>query len=155
VRCFCRDSSGETAEQFIRLMDRLRDDLRPAGALEEVLVEKIAICYWRLRRVLRSENGEIRKGLDGVPAARASERKMMKLLHPERAATPKNDADWMECERARRSLPDDDVVDKILRYETTVERQLYRAVHLLERLQQRRNGEEVPPPVSVGFWGAQ
>ena len=45
------------------LLIALRDDLQPSGALEEILVEKIAVCYWRLRRVLRSENGEIRSWL--------------------------------------------------------------------------------------------
>lgn len=37
---------------------------QPVGVLEEMLVEKIAVCYWRLRRVLRCEIGEIRKELD-------------------------------------------------------------------------------------------
>ena len=41
------------------------------------------------------------------------------------------------------------VVDKLIRYETTIERQLYRAMHQLERLQRRKVGEAVPPPVSV------
>ena len=49
------------------LLIALRDDLQPSGALEEILVEKIAVCYWRLRRVLRSENGEIRSGLEDAP----------------------------------------------------------------------------------------
>jgi hypothetical protein len=40
-------------------------------------------------------------------------------------------------------------LDKIMRYETTLERQLYRAMDQLERLQRRREGEEVPPPVNV------
>jgi hypothetical protein len=29
-----------------------------------MLVERIAVCYWRLRRVLRCEVGEIRQRLD-------------------------------------------------------------------------------------------
>jgi hypothetical protein len=41
------------------------------------------------------------------------------------------------------------VLDKILRYEATVERQLYRAMNQLERLQRRRNGEQVPPPLTM------
>lgn len=52
-------------------------------------------------------------------------------------------------EQSRQSaatLPSAKVLDKILRYETTLERQLYRAMHQLERLQRRRLGEAVPAP---------
>ena len=47
------------------------------------------------------------------------------------------------------SLPPRESVDKIIRYETTIERQLYRAISQLERLQRRRMGEPVPPHISV------
>jgi hypothetical protein len=40
-------------------------------------------------------------------------------------------------------------VDKILRYETALERQLFRAMTELERLQRRRLGENAPPPVTA------
>jgi hypothetical protein len=46
-------------------------------------------------------------------------------------------------------LPGAAVLDKIMRYEITLERQLYRAMDQLERLQRRRDGEEVPPPLNV------
>jgi CRISPR/Cas system-associated endonuclease Cas1 len=51
--------------------------------------------------------------------------------------------------QAAQILPSPVVLDKILRYEATVERQLYRAMNQLERLQRRRNGEQVPPPLTV------
>src|SRR3990172_3062800 len=46
----------ENAADFHNLLAQLRAHLAPAGVLEEVLVEKIAVCYWRLRRVLRAES---------------------------------------------------------------------------------------------------
>ena len=46
-------------------------------------------------------------------------------------------------------LPSAAVLDKILRYENALERQLYRAMNQLERLQRRREGEEIPPPVTL------
>jgi hypothetical protein len=49
--------SGETQEEFNSLLDELCDDLKPDGRLEQMFVEKIAVCYWRLRRVLKSESG--------------------------------------------------------------------------------------------------
>ena len=47
------------------------------------------------------------------------------------------------------SLPLKANADKILRYETAVEKQFYRAVNELERLQRRRLVDIVPPPINV------
>ena len=52
--------------EFKSLFTQLHEDLQPVGVLEEMLVERIAICYWRLRRVIRCEIGEIRKELDNI-----------------------------------------------------------------------------------------
>jgi len=46
-------------------------------------------------------------------------------------------------------LPDAATLDKILRYQTTLERQLYRAMNQLERLQRRRAGEHIPAPLAM------
>ena len=46
-------------------------------------------------------------------------------------------------------LPSMEVLEKILRYETKLERQLFRAMAQLERLQRMRRGESVPAPLTV------
>jgi CRISPR/Cas system-associated endonuclease Cas1 len=43
------------------------------------------------------------------------------------------------------SLPSADATDKLLRYEAHFDRQFYRAMDELERLQRRRKGENIPP----------
>jgi len=40
-------------------------------------------------------------------------------------------------------------IDRILRYETMINRQLYQAINQLERLQRQRKGENVPPPLNL------
>ncbi len=50
-------------------------------------------------------------------------------------------------QQAAALLPSADTMDKSLRYTTTLERQLYRAMNHLERLQRRRQGENIPAPV--------
>lgn len=55
----------------------------------------------------------------------------------------------LETTRQSYHLPSKDEADRILRYETTIERQLYRAIDQLERLQRARQGETVPPPLKV------
>jgi len=49
----------ENAAEFKSLLAQLRKTLEPVGVLEEILVEQIATSYWRLRRALRCEAGEI------------------------------------------------------------------------------------------------
>ncbi len=55
----------------------------------------------------------------------------------------------LEAERLALSLPDDKATTRTLRYETTIERQLYRALNQLERLQRARQGDAVPPPINI------
>jgi hypothetical protein len=49
--------------------------------------------------------------------------------------------------RASALLPSAEVLEKIVRYESALQRQLHRSMNQLERLQRRRLGENVPPPV--------
>ena len=39
--------------------------------------------------------------------------------------------------------------DRFFRYETMLERGIYKALHQLERIQAKRNGEQVPPPIAL------
>jgi hypothetical protein len=55
---------AENPEEFDALLEALQTQLVPAGTLEEMLVEKIAVAYWRLRRAYKYEVGLIRKELD-------------------------------------------------------------------------------------------
>jgi hypothetical protein len=62
-----RSGSGkEDGEEFQDLLERFRADYEPVGVTEEMLVERIATCWWRLARALRAENGEICGKLDSA-----------------------------------------------------------------------------------------
>ena len=59
------DGDGvENAADFAQLVTDLHAQLRPQDAVEHVLVDRIAACYWRLRRAQRYEVGAVREGLD-------------------------------------------------------------------------------------------
>jgi hypothetical protein len=104
---------GRSKKRFNRLLRSLQQDLEPVGALEEVLVEKIAQEYWRL----------------GVAA-------------------------WYEAEDFTQAGPFKRTsIDRILRYQTTTNRQLFQAMNQLERLQRLRKGENVPAPLTVQVSG--
>ena len=57
---------AEDQQAFDTLMTDLVEQFEPAGSLEEILVEKIAVCYWRLRRANQYEVGVLRQKLDTV-----------------------------------------------------------------------------------------
>jgi hypothetical protein len=45
-------------------MNDLRDNLQPEGALEVMLVEKLVLSAWRLRRLITAETAEIQMAID-------------------------------------------------------------------------------------------
>ena len=47
------------------------------------------------------------------------------------------------------NIPSKDELDRLLRYESAIERQLYKAMNQLERVQRLRLGDHVPAPVEV------
>ena len=49
----------EDPSQWISLLSRLLDELRPVGTLEQTLVERIAVALWRQRRVIWAETARI------------------------------------------------------------------------------------------------
>jgi hypothetical protein len=126
-------TEGEGAEdpaEFQELLGALRRDRAPVGTLENMLVEKIAICQWRQNRCLCFEAGVIRKQF----------------------AQPNFDQDSFNDPIKIRDylrLPSDKDLDRMLRYETANNRQLAYAINELERLQRARKGEHVPAPVSI------
>jgi hypothetical protein len=52
-----------------------------------------------------------------------------------------------KAQQAADVLPSPETLDKLIRYENNLQKKLYRAMNHLERLQRRREGENVPAPV--------
>ncbi len=186
----------EERAQFEELHKNLQENLKPEGALEELLVERIAICFWRLRRILRYDFGikegdslKLRAGrraLSGTLeridkltelreqiAQNGPNEKMKKAVaneillavdpstitdellpsladqglvqYRDSLAAIKSSVEALALESALASKR----TDTLLRYETANERQLYRAIDQLERLQRQRAGDYVPPPAKL------
>ena len=137
-------AEGEGAEdpsEFDELLGGLRRDLAPVGTLEEMLIEKIAVCWWRQKRALRCKAGLVRRTFVPDIFRRQEESKWRGVLpvpSPELTAI-----------KDHLSLPLGVDLDRILRYETTIQRQLVYTINQLERLQRARKGEHVPAPVNV------
>jgi hypothetical protein len=132
---------AEDAAEFAELRQALHRDLEPVGTLEGMMVEKIAVCWWRQKRALRCEAGLIRRRFVPKPVCELEE-SMNRAL----GTAPAPELAFI---KDHLSLPLGADLERIQRYETTVQRQLIYAVNQLERLQRARKGEHVPAPVSV------
>lgn len=238
----------ESSREFDSLRKRFWQEYAPVGPVEEMLVDRIVSTYWRMRRAVTAETGEVSLNVDsghwkrngpnrfrnqlitasmfGDMAANIEETAtglyvLMDRLCNVRTAVERNgeltDKDLQETylagkpnyiskqldelrtapmenaegldevalkakrkdvilatidrllgqyERQKREtreyehaeesarqaaavLPSVETLDKIMRYETTLERQMYRAMNELERQQRRRQGEAVPPPLTM------
>lgn len=61
------DGDGkEDGKEYDELLQNLLVYFNPQGQLEATLVEKIAVDFWRLKRVIRFETGSIRATLDHI-----------------------------------------------------------------------------------------
>ncbi len=100
--------NDDDSQTYTLLLENLRRDLSPGNALEEILIEKIAMAYWRLHIAFSYE---------------------------------------AEFARSRGEFLV--VADRMGRYANTIHRQLLAAMNELERLQRRRLGEAVLPPIAV------
>ena len=62
----------EDRAEFVAFRDRMAEDLRPEGELEETLAERVAGQWWRLKRVARMESALIEHDLGEMDDALGS-----------------------------------------------------------------------------------
>jgi len=140
-----RLSTGPKTEQgraeFDELLRSLHEDLLPVGVLEKMLVEKIAVFWWRQRRALQCEAGLVERAFVPIPET--------DIQFLSRTIGVSSRAPEQEAIKSHLRLPLGEDLDCILRYETTMQRQLVHAINQLERLQRARKGEQIPAPVNV------
>jgi hypothetical protein len=164
---------GEDEQALSELSDHLRAELKPVGEMENLLVDRIIASYWRLRRLGRVETGIFAWERSEELAERA-EREAQGYESDEIKTyqrisivitDEKKHEEALERVRRMRSEQEDETAtlgrtfardadranafSKLSRYETAIERQLYRALHELERRQAARGGAAVPPPQVV------
>jgi len=132
---------GENKRTLVDLGDALRVRLQPDGEMEDLLVDRIVSAAWRLRRVLAIEAGVLEH--ERKDYLKDVERySFIESVDDENGSEALGHA-WI------RSIANTDALSPLSRYETTVERGFYRALHELERIQTRRAGGVVPPPEAV------
>lgn len=115
---------NEDRAEFETFRALLLADLDPVGELEELLADRIVTAAWRLRRAVRAES--------------------LMLAHINFGRSPRTDREEAESYSHYLCVP----ADNLRRYETTIERSFFKALHELQRLQAARQGGNVSAPVA-------
>ena len=167
--------ADEDGDALSELEERVWEALDPHGELESLLVDRIVSSVWRLRRLNRIEVGVFawHQGWILVERARREVQRYERTALAELAE--KMDRPTITNEEAHRAAlasvrelvahqeedvatlglvfvrdaEGPDALSKMSRYETTIERGLYRALHELQRLQASRAGQAVAPPLAL------
>ena len=170
---------GEDEAALKELGERLRDELQPAGAFEVLLVDRIISSTWRLQRLGRVEAGIFAFEFHGELAERAlqeartytrtespddefisqylsrtvitDEQKHREATDKARRLEAMRDAETATLGQTFvRDANKANAFSKLSRYETTIERSLFKALHELQRLERPGGaGGNVSPPVTV------
>lgn len=131
---FARDliiTSGdgkEDMEEYIELLDGLIVSLNPNGQMECLLVEKIAVDFWRLRRVLRFENGSICQFRKIILREDEKSGGWNYLL---KRHLIKKDEEGIKAT----NLPGLEDTEKILKYEKSIQKSIFQNLAILKKLQ--------------------
>jgi hypothetical protein len=153
----------EEEDEFKALIALLHDELEPASELESLLIDRIAACAWRLRRVLRVETSLfVHKEWDELAERGYRHAELFVEGGARRGATLSGqeiiDRDGYTAallagalaeaerdgERTKlgaafiRDASGANALSKLSRYETAIERSFYRAVSQLQCLQEHR-----------------
>ena len=133
----------ETEEDWQAHRTRLFDDLDPHGALEEALVERIALTLWQHQRLVRFQRAAVIRGtffaLEAMSDAATYGERTLGKPREESLSDEEVERRIREC-----VLPEEKDLNKIMRYEAHLNRQLYQAMHELEALKARRQGQAAP-----------
>ena len=139
---------------------RFHDDalarFEPDGPIELGLASRVAEMLWRLRRIARAEQQSISVAQARRDALAQDRRRPPPESEPvdEQPAALGFYGDVLEADAAASRhletlpvlLPDDHMLDTIIRYEAHLSRVLRHALHELEALQDRRRG--IPTPLA-------
>jgi hypothetical protein len=122
---------GEDEKALMELKETVHEQLNPVGPIEALLTDRIISSFWRLRRAIIVETAT------------------MKWYQEDLNMFPLGQDEAQQERQNIKNMLSNESIETILRYETTIERSIFRALHELERVQAKRNGKDIPPPAVV------
>ncbi len=147
-------------DEFNMMLDALLAEYDPQSVRERILIDEVAASCWRFRRILRyecretwSDDAEYRRA---ARTESASEAIASIMGYDHQASRERTFRAFRRAGLHTFVLPVDAAVDKIVRYERLVKRNLYRALYTLERIRAARQGPQssdaapLPDPLNLG-----
>jgi hypothetical protein len=124
---------GQESEEEWRIhLEGINESYKPEGYLESQLAARIAAILWRLRRIARFERDALALAVEGLSVESGPTILQDTILSDSRAVAVK------------RLLPEPSVLDRVMRYEAHLHKQLMQTMHELEAMQARRHGAMTP-----------
>jgi len=124
---------GEDDDMLVEFGKRLREELKPVGELEQLLTDQIITHTWRLRRVMTVERAMMEW---------EREKELTDIFASDKASKQHE-------RKAIRNMIINEDAEKLTRYEASIARSFYRALHELIRVQATRRGEQSPIPMAL------
>lgn len=115
----------ENEEELLEVSKKFRSYYKPANELENILLDRAISCLWRIKRAITAEKEYINEEMKET-GWNGRIKSLGTVIHID--------------------LINHDTLTKYQRYETSLERSMLKALHELERMQAKRNGENVPLP---------
>jgi len=164
---------GEDPAEFDSFRESLIDDFLPQGSHEEYLVERLAACMWRLRRIYRIEAGIFTLESLTIELDRARnetekyQQDVEKRLFPSgvlitdekghsRATAQAEETARLRQEESlalsvafKQDVENGNAISKLSRYEAPIEKSYFRALHELQRVLAARQNGQAPASIAV------
>ena len=129
----------ESWDMFNGSLQEFRNAWQPVGHMEEVLVEKVAIAYWKMRRMLLAEAAEVARSTQET-VARAVEHALTEKTPERQRETLERDHGPAKILVTRAGVHASEFALNLASYHMQLEREFYRAIRTLLRIQEIRKG---------------
>lgn len=122
---------GENAADLYTIRDRLREELKPVNQMELIIVDRIVSSIWRLKRCLRIESRILEYSASCINEYEQGFLKVRKRTNKE-----------MVQLKALEIIENKKRIEELSRYETLLERQIYKALSELNKLRRHESMQE-------------
>ena len=119
----------ENEDEWRRLRQDVIDWFQLSGEFQEALGERVAMLIWRLKRVNRMETEAVRHYQQDVPEDWRTSMQMVGAPIPDRKTRERVEEEYRML--MARLLPGEDVMDKVLRYESRLHRYLLQMMYMI------------------------
>ena len=145
----------ESLISFVQVAESFYTDLKPEGAVETLFVERIIQLTWKLRRVGRMDYGLISGHRRSLHIKLHKENTCVETLTEQNIEQIENKMKQLHdaTEIGHIFSIETNVFINLSRYEASIEKSLFKALHELQRLQATRHGQVVHAPIAIDVHG--